>query len=85
MKEIPQTRFAKLKFLNDLKSGKISIADITGDNFTVWINESDSYTNDKTKDVLTRLQFEAQTATGTHIILIPLRDANLLKIENTTW
>lgn len=71
MQQIPKTRWGKIKFLNDLKSGKITIADIAGDSFTIWDNEGDSYTNTGTGEMITRNEFEALTLKGTHIILVP--------------
>lgn len=76
---IPKTRCGKIKLLNDLKSGKITIADIAGDSFTIWTNEGDNYTNNKTGEVLSRIQFEAQTLKGTHIVMVPAEGCEPLK------
>ena len=70
MQQIPKTRWGKIKFLNDLKAGKITIADIAGDSFTIWDNEGDNYTNAGTGETITRNEFEALTLKGTHIILV---------------
>jgi hypothetical protein len=69
--KIPKTRQGKIKFLNDLKAGKITIADIAGDSFTLWDSDGDNYTNTGTGEMITRNEFEALTLKGTHIILVP--------------
>ena len=69
--KIPKTRWGKIKFLNDLKAGRITIADIAGDSFTIWDNEGDNYTNTGTGETIARNEFEALTLKGTHIILVP--------------
>lgn len=71
MQQIPKTRWGKIKFLNDLKAGKITIADIAGDSFTLWDSDGDHYTNTGTGEMITRIDFEALTLKGTHIILVP--------------
>jgi hypothetical protein len=57
----PSTRSEKIKFLNDIKSGKISVDDYLPTTCAVWIynDETDQYKNSATGTKYSSIEFYA--------------------------